>query len=373
MTLRKIFISSVFLTGAFLPAVTLAQTATSTAPDEPGFAFSVDLTVNGKHSPQTLPKNTTVKIAWTSDGASFCTGSWSKKQLAATGSTSGKITKTLTFSISCDDDQGNTASDAVLVTVEGVATGSSSVEKKKAPIIVSIPAIPKRAPISVDLKANTMATTSFGPLTISPSDLLSLSWFVNGPVNTCKADWYSDLFTSSGFAYIDPSISSVSKTYTLTCYDYLGNHASDSVVVNVSATSTADTASTTPTAAITVTGPLNSFIAPTQTLITWTSSNVSRAKVKICWDRNMRCDTLAPELAVASSSSSVPWSIRVGDPYVGKNDITIRITDLDSGFYAYSSSTISILAPVSSFDVTRKIQEILAGIRAISDQISKGK
>jgi len=103
-------------------------------------------------------------------------------------------------------------------------------------------------------------------------------------------------------------------------------------------------------ATITVTGPLNSYGAPGNAFVSFTSSGVSRVKVEACVNKT-ECTAISPETAVSGPSMNVRWDFKGDEPFVGaagSKPIYLKVTDLDSGVSDFTDSYIYILPPSSS-------------------------
>lgn len=80
---------------------------------------------------------------------------------------------------------------------------------------------------------------------------------------------------------------------------------------------------------ITVTGPINSYRVPNVALISWNSTGITRVRIEACYDSRSTCVFLG-EAVVSGNPSYFVWDIPAGAPYVGKNDVVIRVRDADN-------------------------------------------
>jgi len=204
--------------------------------------------------------------------------------------------------------------------------------------------------ITVDLKAN----SSDGPLTVAAGTTVVLSYTTTGKIAECKGDVSG---SETGAIRV---IVNASKTYTVTCsidaiskaQDGGSGIATDSVRVEVS--QPAET-TTTSRPSITVTGPVNSYLTPNVTNVTFTSSNISRVKIEACVNKT-DCTTLANEVSITNPgsgtvSTSWRWEIAGSEPFVGPfgtKQIYIKVTDLASGVFDLADSYIYISSPTSA-------------------------
>jgi hypothetical protein len=145
----------------------------------------------------------------------------------------------------------------------------------------------------------------------------------------------------AGFGYLDWAVPQgvPSGSYRVTISDPL-------YTPTVSATSQPFTIGTTvvsPT--ITVTEPMNSYYAPQNVAVVWSSTGVIRVKIEVCHNSATTCTLVNANVPVTTAPSRYVWYVDVAGSYVGKNDVQAKVTDLDSGVSALGP-VIRILAPV---------------------------
>lgn len=132
---------------------------------------------------------------------------------------------------------------------------------------------------------------------------------------------------------------------------------------------------------IKVVDPTNSLIAPTTNPILWESQGVSKVKIEACWNNNTECTVIADSVDIATSPQTYVWNVEVDKPYSGKNDVTIKISDIDFSTFDFQDHGIKVVsesatlpriltvtAPVNSFIVPTTI-----GIKWEYQNISKVK
>jgi hypothetical protein len=81
--------------------------------------LSLDLKVNGSDGPMEVGKGERIVVSWASEGASRCRGVWSKKDIALSGTTAGRLARsgTVTIRAACIDTEGERVNDSVVVRV----------------------------------------------------------------------------------------------------------------------------------------------------------------------------------------------------------------------------------------------------------------
>ena len=169
---------------------------------------TVNIKANNVEGPIQVPYNTAATLSWSTTNATSCTASngWSGTkpvQSPTSGETTGNLTVSKTFTITCTGPGGN-ATDNVVVNV-------------------GLP------PPVVIIKAN----DSDGPITIGFNKAANLSWTITNAAScttiTASGDW-TGTKTASG-SQTTGNLGQT-KTYTLSCSGAGGN-ATDSVIVNV--------------------------------------------------------------------------------------------------------------------------------------------
>ena len=202
--------------------------------------LTADIKANNSDGPITIPYNTAATITWTSSGATQCTvnpGGWT----GTSGShTTGNLTVSQTYYLTCTGPNGAVGSDLVTVNVQSPPT------------------------ITADIKAN----GSDGPITIPYNTAATITWTSqNATACTVTPGNYTGTSGSQSTGNL-----TVSQTYALNCTGP-GGVASDLVTVNVAAqTVTADIKANNSDGPITI--PYN-----TAATITWTSSGATQCTV----------------------------------------------------------------------------------------------
>lgn len=104
-----------------------AQNTNDLLPNDNVFdTLSVDLKVNGSDGPVNVASGSRITISWESDNAKRCRGNWSKKDLPLNGKISGKLSRSLTTSVTvrmaCIDADGNREDDSVVLKITNPVT-----------------------------------------------------------------------------------------------------------------------------------------------------------------------------------------------------------------------------------------------------------
>lgn len=200
--------------------------AVSPPPDTNCPVVSVSMSAN----PTTVAYGGSATISWSSTNAASCTPVSPTGWTGTSGSQStGALTSSQTYSITCTDVAARTASASVTVNVD--------------------------APPTVDILAN----DSQGPITIPYGGSATLSW-TSAHASSCTASGgWSGSKPLSGNESTGPLTSS--KTYTITCSNGFVN-ATDSVTVNVNAATVSASLTPNPSAGV---SPLNATLTGTIT------------------------------------------------------------------------------------------------------------
>jgi hypothetical protein len=80
-------------------------------------SLSIDLKVNGSDGPVEVLKGGRIVVSWLSEGAARCRAAWSKKDIALSGTITGKVSKSVIIRAACVDADGNRTDDVVEVQV----------------------------------------------------------------------------------------------------------------------------------------------------------------------------------------------------------------------------------------------------------------
>ena len=212
--------------------------------------------------------------------------------------------------------------------------------------ITTAPTTSAQPTITVDLKVDKGDGPTNGPVTVAAGTSIGLSYTTTGKIDQCNGD-----VTGDSTGSIRTTVQT-SKTFAVTCLQDGGDgKVSDSVTVNVTQpTTTTTTPTTSGTPSITVTGPLNSYGAPTPAFVTFTSSGVSTVKVEACVNKT-DCTVISSASAVSGSSeTNIRWDIVGNEPFVGATGtkpIYLKVTDLASGVFDFTDSYIYVTPPVS--------------------------
>ena len=85
--------------------------------------LSLDLKVNGSDGPVEVGKGERIVVSWASEGASRCRAIWSKKDIALSGTTAGRLARsgTVTIRAACIDTEGERVNDSVVVRVRDMS------------------------------------------------------------------------------------------------------------------------------------------------------------------------------------------------------------------------------------------------------------
>lgn len=123
---RIVILLAVMFAG-IIPVSVHAQNADNfLQPDNIFDTLAIDLKVNGSDGPVSVAVGERITISWESDGAKRCRGNWSKNDLRLNGKIAGKLSRSLTTSvtvrIACIDEDGNREDDSVILKI-----GSSSI------------------------------------------------------------------------------------------------------------------------------------------------------------------------------------------------------------------------------------------------------
>jgi uncharacterized repeat protein (TIGR01451 family) len=169
---------------------------------------TVDIKANGSDNPSSITYGATANLSWTSQNATTCyasSGPWSGTKSPNSSETSGSLTQTTTFGITCIGSNGQSVTDTVTVPVSGQPQNPT-----------------------VDIKAN----GSDGPITIQSGTQATLSW-TSQNANSCYASGgpWSGTKQLSG-SESTPTITQ-STTFAITCTNSQGQTVSDSVTINV--------------------------------------------------------------------------------------------------------------------------------------------
>jgi len=78
--------------------------------------------------------------------------------------------------------------------------------------------------------------------------------------------------------------------------------------------------------------------------IMWESTGVTRVKIEACWNGNAECEVIANPVAVTTSPEKYMWYIETNAPYVGKDDVVIKVSDLDSAVFDYLDNPVKIVS-----------------------------
>ncbi len=204
---------------------------------------TADIKANGSDGPISISYNTAATISWASTNASSCSVSPSGWTGTSGSQSSGNLTSSRTFTLSCSG-AGGSAADAV---------------------VVNVGAPPPSAP-TADIKAN----GSDGPISISYNTAAAISWT---STNATSCSVSPSGWTGTGGSQSTGNLVS-SRTYTLNCSGS-GGSGSDSVIVNVAA------APPVPTADIRAngTGGSISIAYAASATISWTSTNATSCSV----------------------------------------------------------------------------------------------
>lgn len=196
--------------------------------DEPTLTFTA--------SPTSITLGASSTLTWDSTNADSCsaTNGWSGSK-SVDGSENVSPTATTTYTLTCENDEGNV--------VKSVVVGVRSVNQSSP---------------SVDLTAASS--------TIMQGSSTLLSWSSTNASSCVASNGWSGTKTASGTQSVTPT---ATTTYTLECGNGTAS-SSDSVTVNVSATGTPTPLPTVDLSA----DPLNVTSGGTSTL-TWTSTNAS--------------------------------------------------------------------------------------------------
>ena len=172
------------------------------APNNPP---TVDIKANGSDNPAPIAYNTSANLTWTSTNATSCSSSWDgpKPINNTSGESTGNLTNTTSYTITCYNSIGQSDSDSVTVTVN----------QQPQPPTVTINANPN--PVNSGATTNltwnsqntTSCSTSGGP------------WVNPGARNINGTEPSAALFSA--------------QTFTITCQNSAGQQASAFVTVNV--------------------------------------------------------------------------------------------------------------------------------------------
>ena len=168
---------------------------------------TVDLKIEGSNGPLTVASGAYITPSFDSTNASSCTTNWNNDRAVNNyGITVGPLSSNQTYTVTCYNSGGQSASDAVVVNVTQAQT------------VVTPP--------TVDLKVE----GSNGPLTVASGAYVTPS-FTSTNASYCSASWNSDRAVNNYGITVGPISSS--QTYAVVCYSSTGSSAYDSVVVNV--------------------------------------------------------------------------------------------------------------------------------------------
>lgn len=203
--------------GFALPLVTPTPTPTPIPTPGPGQG-SVDIKANGFDGPITISYNTAATLSWTSSNVTSCTasGNWSGSKPLTGSESTGNLTVSQNYIITCNAIAGGTVTDSVLVNV--------------------LPPPTTPPPAAVDIKANGFD----GPISIAYNTAANLTWTSQSIISgTCvgSGSWSGSKADNNAAGQSTGNLTS-SQTYTITCDIGRGNTVSDSVTVNVAATPT---------------------------------------------------------------------------------------------------------------------------------------
>lgn len=121
LTIGFMFSLFVLATPSLVRAQFEADTDTETG------EVSVTLQINGQSNPLTVERGSRITIRWTSFGAAYCLGNWTKKTLPKSGQQSGKVTASRSFTVICRNkdtkENGNDGRATIFVTVRNAGQG----------------------------------------------------------------------------------------------------------------------------------------------------------------------------------------------------------------------------------------------------------
>ena len=174
-------------------------------------------TVNLNANPSTINQGGSSTLSWNSSNATSCSASWTSSS-ATSGSKTVYPSSTTTYNITCQNNNGQTASDSVTVNVNQnpqVCEDPNAINYGG-----SLPCRYQTQNPTVNLTAN--------PSSITRGQSSTLSWNSQN-ATSCSLSNVGSVSTS-GSRSVSPYSTT---TYTITCYNNNGNSAFDSVTVNV--------------------------------------------------------------------------------------------------------------------------------------------
>jgi hypothetical protein len=180
---------------------------------------SVDLKANGSDGPISITNGTSVTLTWSSKNSSTCFSSLTGVVLTSGTQSTGNLTNSRTYTMSCSNYSGSVSVDSVVVNVAqaGVVTTSGS----------GAGTIP--APV---------VTLSLTPISISNSQSSTIKWSSTG-ATSCMMKLSSTALYPNGFSYVmslsgsDVVNPTQTVTYTATCTNSAGISGSDTKTLTV--------------------------------------------------------------------------------------------------------------------------------------------
>src|SRR3989344_4022084 len=266
----------------------------NTPPQNP----TVDLKANSSDGPVSITSGTQATLSWTSSNATSCSatgGPWSGAKSLNSSEVTPSLTQSSTYTITCTNSVGATASDSVTVNISQVSNPT------------------------VDLKAN----GSDNPSAIPYNSTANLSW-ASSNASTC----YASSGPWNGTKALNSSETSVSLTQTtvfgITCVGTNGQSVSDTVSVPVSVqiqNPTVDLKANSSDGHVSIT-------SGTQATLSWTSSN-----------------------ATSCSATGGPWS---GAKSLNSSEVTPSLTQSST----YTITCTNSVGATASDSVTVNISQV---------------
>lgn len=169
----------------------------------------VDLKLNGNDGTTAVDQNEEFTLSWTSDNAVVCTATngWTGDK-ALNGSENDSVTSDTTYTLTCENAEGATASDSVTADIDNGNGGGGNDNP------------------TVDIKIN----DTDGTVTVTSGNDFTLSWESDNAVSCVASEGWSGDKAVDGSE--QTSVTS-DTTFTITCENEDGDTASDSVTADI--------------------------------------------------------------------------------------------------------------------------------------------
>ncbi|MSU55221.1 MAG: hypothetical protein EXS46_01610 [Candidatus Taylorbacteria bacterium] len=260
---------------------------------------------------------------------------------------------------------GNSPVATITYTTAGYKTASVSVTSGFSSVSWPCNVTVQNRPVQVSPTINYFrANGSASFISVTAGTPVALTWSSSNTTScTALSDWNNSIGVS-GSLTLTPSVSS---SYGLVCHNVVGEKISANLYVTVTPAQIATPVAS--SVSINVTGPLNSFFAPYNASITWTSSGATQVKIEACWSSMSQCSTITS--STNASSGSYYWAIDSADAYVGKGLMKIRITDISSGVSSVSPSEFQVIKSSTSLkqDKATQMASVLESVRVALEGI----